>query len=260
MTRALVKQPSANFPSGLTSQDLGTPSLELTQEQHRAYLEGLKSLGVEVLALEADEHPDSCFVEDMAVVVPDLENPSRGTVVLTNSPVRAAEQPPVAAALRNALLEYSVATLHAPGRLEGGDVLRLGPQFFVGLTERTNRAGFEQFQSLVNAHGYRAHAVDVANLLHLKTGASPLQENTVLALPQLAGTLRDLGCQVIEVAATEWHAANTVCVGRGVLVPAGHPQVVADLTRLGYTTVEVNLSEFKKQDGGASCLSILLPS
>jgi len=41
-----------------------------------------------------------------------------------------------------------------------------------------------------------------------------------------------------------------------VLVPAGFPQVSSELARLGYSTIELDMSEFRKMDGGLSCLSL----
>lgn len=258
MPMALVKPPSAAFSQGLTSQTLGAPDYELACEQHQAYRAALEGLGLSLLILDADEHPDSCFVEDMAVLAPDFEDPSRGLLVCTASPVRYREQQAVESALRHALPEYTPVRMEGEARLEGGDVLRLGNQFFVGISERTNETGFRQFQRQVERLGYRCYSVPVkGRVLHLKTGASPLQDNTVLALSTVRSSYEERGCRVIEVSADEWHAANTVCVGRAVVMPAGHPGVVHALRAEGYEPIEVELSEFKKQDGGASCLSIL---
>ena len=72
MARALVKTPSPNFASGLTSQSEGFPDLALALAQHRAYQQALEKMGLEVLLLPPDQLPDSCFVEDMAVVAEPL--------------------------------------------------------------------------------------------------------------------------------------------------------------------------------------------
>ncbi|MFN8610759.1 MAG: dimethylargininase [Vulcanimicrobiota bacterium] len=251
MARALLKSPSENFASGLTGQTLGPPDLALARAQHRAYQEALESLGLEIILLPADSLPDSCFVEDMAVVTPSL-------LVATRSQPRGAEQPPVLAALGQALPHLPLVAIQAPGALEGGDVLRMGNRWFVGRTARTNAAGIEQFRAALEPAGHRVEAVELGDLLHLKTGVSRLDERTVLALPQLADRFAALGYEVLPVHPEDWHAANTVAIGRNILLPAGHPRVVDSLIERGFAAVEVDLSEFKKQDGGASCLSILL--
>jgi len=248
MPRALLKTPSPRFAAGLTSQTSGAPLLELALAQHQGYHRALEQLGFEVTLLAADALSDSCFVEDMAVVAGSL-------VIASRSPVRSAEQAPVLAALA----DFAQRSIESPGKLEGGDVLRLGRDWYIGETERTNRDGIDQFRALVEPFGDRVSAVEVSGILHLKTGVSRLDDRTVLALPLLADTFRGLGYEVLEVDPQDWHAANVLAVGPQVLLPAGHPRVVETLARRGFVALEVDLSEFKKQDGGASCLSILLP-
>ena len=120
------------------------------------------------------------------------------------------------------------------------------------------RPGVEQFRALLAPFGYTVTGVAVGGLLHLKTGVSRLNDRTVLALPQLAQAIEELGYEVVPVDPEDWHAANAVAVGSGVLLPAGYARVVQALAERGFSAVEVELSEFRKQDGGASCLSILL--
>lgn len=258
MARALLKPPSPSFCAGITSQSLGKPDLALALEQHDAYRRALESLGLRILMLPPDDHPDSCFVEDMAVVGSDLSGPG-GFLLATRCQPRAQEQPPVWQALTEALPDFRQAFIEPPASLDGGDVLRLGRRWFVGLTKRTGRSGFEAFRQLVSAQGDSAEAVDVQGLLHLKTGVSRLDDETVLALPPLAHTFGAMGFRTVEVKSQDWHAANVLAFGSTVLLPAGHPAVVEALERHGFHALEVELSEFKKQDGGASCLCILLP-
>lgn len=258
MPRALVKIPSAQFASGLTSQSLGQPDLQLALAQHDQYRKALETLGFELIVLDPDDHPDSCFVEDMAVVGACGEN-AAGFSMACRSPLRCQEQAPVLQALGLALPGFRPAKIEPPGCLEGGDVLRLGRSWFVGLSARTDREGFEQFRAVVEEIGDQAFSIEVNEFLHLKTGVSRLDETTVLALPQLAQTFSGLGFRAITVSPKNWHAANVLAVGRRVLMPAGHGPVAAALRSHGYQPWEVDLSEFAKQDGGVSCLSILLP-
>jgi dimethylargininase len=41
-----------------------------------------------------------------------------------------------------------------------------------------------------------------------------------------------------------------------VLVAAGYPRLVAELVRLGFNPLALDMSEFQKMDGGLSCLSL----
>jgi dimethylargininase len=242
----------------LTSQSLGQPDLRLAQTQHQQYREALKMLGFELIVLEPDDHPDSCFVEDMAVVGSN-DGEAPGFTLASHSPLRCQEQAAVVQALRLALPGFRSAKIEPPGRLEGGDVLRLGRSWFVGLSARTDRDGFEQFRAVVEESGDQAFSIEVNELLHLKTGVSRLDQTTVLALPALAQTFAGLGFRAITVSPKNWHAANVLAVGRRVLMPSGYGPVAAALRLHGYQPCEVDLSEFAKQDGGVSCLSILLP-
>jgi dimethylargininase len=47
-----------------------------------------------------------------------------------------------------------------------------------------------------------------------------------------------------------------VVVGGSVIVPAGYPGVSAMLRKLGFEILPVAMSEFRKMDGGVSCLSL----
>lgn len=68
----IVRRPSKSMVEGITSSpELGKPDYELALKQHDAYIEALKACGVKVTVLEAlEEYPDSCFVEDTAVLTP----------------------------------------------------------------------------------------------------------------------------------------------------------------------------------------------
>ena len=68
-THAIVRPPPESFAGGLTTAADGPPDLDLALAQHRAYCEALAASGLEVIGLLADDrYPDSCFVEDTAIV------------------------------------------------------------------------------------------------------------------------------------------------------------------------------------------------
>ena len=66
----IVKRPCRAMTDGITSGLYpGRPDYELALAQHDAYIEALKKCSVDVTILPADEnYPDSCFVEDPAVL------------------------------------------------------------------------------------------------------------------------------------------------------------------------------------------------
>src|SRR3954471_493464 len=68
-TRAIVRPPSANFADGLTTSGLGAPDYEIALRQHEAYCQALECCGISLTRLAPDpDHPDSTFVEDVAVL------------------------------------------------------------------------------------------------------------------------------------------------------------------------------------------------
>ena len=72
-TRAIVRRPANTFANGISSSNLGSPDINLALKQHDAYCEALIKCGLDLIVLEADpKYPDSCFVEDTAVVTKDF--------------------------------------------------------------------------------------------------------------------------------------------------------------------------------------------
>ncbi|MGD8304631.1 MAG: hypothetical protein PVI55_19615, partial [Desulfobacterales bacterium] len=70
---AITRIPAQTFDRGITSAKLGPPSYESVLKQHRSYTETLKSIGLKVVELEPlSEYPDAHFVEDTAIVTPEM--------------------------------------------------------------------------------------------------------------------------------------------------------------------------------------------
>jgi len=141
LKNALVRRPGHSLINGITSApELGKPDYGLAITQHDAYIEALKSCGVEVTVLEADERfPDSCFVEDVAVC-------TKKFVVITNpgASSRKGEEKEIVEVIKKYYndIEY----IKEPGTLEGGDVMMVKDHFYIGLSKRTNREGAEQLK------------------------------------------------------------------------------------------------------------------
>jgi dimethylargininase len=93
-------------------------------------------------------------------------------------------------------------------------------------------------------------------MLHHKTGVSWLGGRRLLAWSAVAGheTLRDW--EVVTVPAGEEYAANCIRVGDTLLVAGGFPETAALLRYLGHAVVEIDMTEYRKMDGGLSCLSL----
>ena len=247
---AIVRKPCEAMLNGLTSADLGKPDYALALQQHQDYISALKECGLSVIELNAlDDYPDSCFVEDVALL-------TQHCAILTNpgAPSRRGEVQHIAAAVKQ--FYPQPASIVAPGHVEAGDIMMVGSHFYIGLSARTNAAGAEQLISILEQHGMTGSVVAMSELLHLKTGLSYLENNNLLTYGEFCQHSEFSKFQRIEIAAEESYAANSVWINGTVLVPKGFPKTLAAIQALGYTTREVAMSEFQKLDGGLSCLSL----
>ena len=144
--------------------------------QHQQYERALEQLGCRVEHVApAPELPDSVFIEDTAVVVDELAVMSR-----PGAESRRPEVEGVASALRR---YRPLATITAPGILDGGDVLRVGRVLYVGLSGRTNDEGIEQLRRHLTPYGYEVRAVRLTGCLHLKTAVTAVSDTAVLLNP-----------------------------------------------------------------------------
>lgn len=256
-TRAIVRAPSANFSQGLTSASEGAPDLDRARAQHEAYCRALSECGLELTRIEGNPaHPDDTFVEDTAVLA------TRGAVVTRpGAPSRRGEVESVALALR---AHYpALLAIEPPGTVDGGDVCEAEDHFLIGMSARTNEAGARQLASHLETLGYGASIVDIRplpKLLHLKTGIAYLGDGIWLIAEDvfdIARSWRGLDMRTpIAVPREEAYAANCVRVNEAVLLARGYPRVTRALLDAGLPTVTLDMSEFRKMDGGLSCLSL----
>lgn len=253
---AIVRPPGPSFAQGLTQSGLGPPDLGLALAQHAAYAAALEETGARVIRLPPDPaHPDATFVEDAAVMVgPDA--------VLTRP--GAESRRGEVAAIRSALLPLVAAidSIEPPGTVDGGDVLEAGARFLIGLSERTNEEGARQLSERLAERGRHASLVEIRGipgLLHLKTGISWLGEGIAVTFEALAPVARAAGWEPVVVDEEERYGANAIRVNGRVLLPSGSPELERRLRERGLDVVVVEMSEFRKMDGGLSCLSLRLP-
>lgn len=265
--KAMVRPPAPNFAEGLTTAGLGAPDYPRALEQHEAYCAALERCGLTLIRLDADpNYPDSCFVEDPAIVIPEfafqcarVPTPTRAVLTRPGAATRMGEVESMRAALKQAAPELAIEEIQSPGTLDGGDICEAGEHYFIGLSERTNETGAEQLAQFITAHGYTAGFVDIRgnnSLLHLKSGLAYLGDNRLVVTEALTGLKEFDGYEMVPVPPGAEYAANCVRVNDYVLVAAGYDQFEAKLRNLGYQTVVLEMSEFQKMDGGLSCLSL----
>lgn len=249
----IVRRPCPSVCDGITSApELGKPDYQKALCQHDAYIEALKRCGVDVTVLDAmDEFPDSCFVEDTAVLTPNcaiISNPG--------APTRQRESFYMVETIKRFYPEDRIEYITPPGTLEGGDVMMVGNHFYVGLSARTNQEGCRQFIAALEKHGHTGSVVPLEKVLHLKTGLAYLENNNLLVAGEFCEKAEFARFNKIEIAPDESYAANCIWVNGTVLIPAGYPRARAAIEHAGYPVIEVDTSEFRKIDGGLSCLSL----
>lgn len=250
---AIVRQPGANFAEGLTSSQFGTPDVALALSQHEAYCRALAVCGLELVSLPADPaYPDSTFVEDTAVLTSESAIITRPGAVSRLGEV---------AVIREIIRCYytNIHEIEAPGTLDGGDVCDAGPHFFIGISHRTNEEGARQLRRFLSAAGFTSLTVDirkVESILHLKSGIAYLDNGDLVVMKDLAGKEEFSGYNLVRVPVEESYACNCVLVNDRVLIPSGFPQTQSELACRGYRPLPLEMSEFRKMDGGLSCLSL----
>jgi dimethylargininase len=222
--------------------------VEVARRQHAAYVAAIKGAGWRVVALPAlDEAPDSVFVEDPVVVL-DRH------ALLAN--VGAASRRVEGASIEQHLVGFEIVAMEAPATLDGGDVLRVGRAVFVGLSQRTNRAGFEVLAAVARAEGLEPVAVPLGAGLHLKSACSPLADGVIGCFDRVdRAPFAERGVQTVD--ALEPWGANVLELGSRVLVSSAAP---ATARLIGERAFVVDVSELHKGDGALTCLSIRLPS
>ncbi len=256
-SRAIVRQPSRSFAAGLSTADEGPPDVDRALEQHARYVEALRDCGLEVTSLEPDEaHPDATFVEDTAIVT------GRGAILTRpGAPSRQGEVRSVEECLRSFYVDPPV--ISAPGTVDGGDICQADDHFLIGLSARTNAQGAHQLAGHLSRLGYTSSIIDIRSnpaLLHLKSGIAYLGHGLWVVHAGVQGDLRaQVGIDArdfILASPVETYAANCVRVNDAILVAAGYPQMGAALEHRGCRVVYLETSEFRKMDGGLSCLSL----
>lgn len=253
-TRAITRKPCKALIDGISTAQFcdGTPDYERAIKQHDKYVEVLRSLGLDVTELEADErYPDSCFVEDPALI-------TRKCAIITNpgAESRNGEKFEIIDAVKKFFSEDQIEYIKEPGTLEGGDVMMVGDHFYVGRSARTNEEGIRQLTEILEKYGMTCSEVKLEEVLHLKTGVNYLENNNMLVSGEFITKPEFEKYNKYVIPEEEAYAANCIWVNDTVIVPEGYPAVLKAVQDMGYKTLLVDTSEFRKIDGGLSCLSL----
>lgn len=217
--------------------------------QHDDYLAVLRALDVHVIELpRLPGHPDAVFVEDTVLVLPEI-----AVLLRPGADSRLGELPSMAEAMAG---YRECVEMPVPARLDGGDVIVFGERILVGETTRSSEAGVRALREFVAPLGYTVETVPVRDVLHLKSAATVVDDETLILCPEYVD-LGFLGAKLLEVPSDEPHGANVVRVGDTLLADASAPRTVEMLADYADNLVEVHVDEFGKAEGAVSCKGVI---
>ncbi len=225
--------------------------VERARRQHAQYESALKGLGLAVLSLpESPSLGDSVFVEDTALVTEEF-----GVILRPGAESRRPETQqiePVLAPYRKLF------HIEAPARVDGGDILRVGRQVYMGHTSRSDANAAEQLQEILEPFGYTLHVVPVTGCLHLKSAVTQVKDDVLLINPAWVDPGHFASVKFIEVDASEPYAANALLIEDSVIYPASFPRTQQRLERADINLVLVDADELAKAEGAVTCCSLIL--
>ena len=248
---AIVRKPGHSLVNGITSTPkLEKPNYEIALKQHDTYIEALEFCGVKVAILQADERfPDSCFVEDVAVCTKKF-----AMIARPGTTSRKGEEKEIIGAIKKYYnnLEY----IKEPETLEGGDIMMVKDHFYIELSRRTNREGAKQLIKALEKYGMTGSIVKMSEMLHLKSGLAYLEDNMLLVAGEFINNIEFKKFNKIVVDEDEIYSANCIRLNDYVLMPAGYSKTRGRIEKAGYKTIVTDTSEYRKINGGLSCLSL----
>ncbi|MHA2502908.1 MAG: dimethylarginine dimethylaminohydrolase family protein [Candidatus Kariarchaeaceae archaeon] len=246
--RAIVRSLSPNYSSCVSDHpQLSELNSERATSQHKAYVNVLKEMGLDVIELEGlESYPDSCFVEDTAVI-------HNGKAMITHmgEPTRRGEGDTIAEILNE---YFPIKHMDPSGNLEGGDVMHFPDHLVSGLSQRTNQGGVDQLAQWI---GQPVKTIADADIVHLKSYMTPLDEFTVLVDQRYSNHPVLNKYDRILVPLGEEYASNSLTVNGVILIPAGYPQTMDLLVERGREVITLEVSEFETCEGALTCLSLL---
>jgi len=223
----------------------------LAKRQHAEYCQALQKLGLSLTWIRGDNAlPDSCFVEDTAVVFGE-----KAVICNMAAKSRANEAAEVAKVMSELKETYRI---KPPATIDGGDVLRVDDRVLVGISARTNLHAVRQLKKILENSGMKVVPVKVHKVLHLKSACTYLGNGVVILSRGCFDTKVLQGLGKIFVPKGEEYAADCLAVNGTVLIAKGHAETRKLVEKEGFRVEELEISEFRKGDGALTCLSILL--
>lgn len=252
ITKILARRPSPNLAEGLTtSSHLGVPDYNLAMWQYENYLQCLRDEGLAVKLLDYDSRfPDGHFVEDPIIIFHEMAFLCRSGALS-----RRHEGESILPHLTGLRIERMD---NHNAFMDGGDVLFCADRVLVGISERTNRAGAEALHRALKTvkPDIRLDCVEFSGVLHLKSGITEVAPNILVHDPALKTDYNFDWAELITLPAEEGYAADLMPINDAIFIVKGFPTVKAIAEKYTQKVIELDMSEFRKMDGGLTCLSL----
>ena len=251
MLNAITRSISPNMGDcELTHLEREPIDIQKAIQQHSEYEKVLEKLGCKMItASAAPELADSVFVEDCAIVLDEL-------AVLTH-PGAESRREEVKGIAEVLAPHRKLFYIESSGIIDGGDVLVIGKNIWVGLSYRSNSIAIEQLQDITAPFGYTVHGVEVTDCLHLKSAVTQVAENTVLLNPNWINVDIFNDFKIIETHQDEPNASNALLINEVVLFPKAYPLTTQILKNKGIQIITLDNSEVTKAEGALTCCSII---
>jgi dimethylargininase len=251
-TCAIVREIPDTYKSCIKSAISKTEiDVNLAKKQHLSYCKTLSQLGLKVLKIEKDNKLcDSCFVEDTAIVIADKAIITRPGMISRRGEIDK---------IKKILTQYKkIFEIETPGTLDGGDVLLINETLYIGISKRTNTIAIKQVSDILTSEdNFNIKTLVLKNALHLKSVCQYLGNNYVIMDPNHFNKDDFIGYNKILVPKKESYAINCLPIKNKILIAKGYPVTKNLIEKEGFDTIEIDVSEFKKGDGGLTCLSII---
>jgi N-dimethylarginine dimethylaminohydrolase len=246
------------------------PDPALTRRQWDGLVAAIRAHGgeVEVVEQRADA-PDMVYAMNLGFVAERPEGPmvssSAGQVVMSHMRYAERRMETGTAAAWFAGRGFSVSYVGTEGvgaHLEAGDAFAWGDGLVVGYGPRTDELGLK---ALATALGVRVRGLRITHpgMYHLDLAFCPLDDRRAIVCPsafddESAAAVLALVPEplvITEEEALTTFAANSIVIGRTVLMPGCPNRVRARLEAWGFSVEIVDVSQFHLGGGSIRCLT-----
>ena len=245
---AIVKPPGRSYQRCVSSHPLrNTVDITRAQDQHKAYCAALEELGLDLILLAPDDtKPDSCFVEDTAII-----HGTRAFITRMAINSRRGEEASVREELEKHL---NVTHCQPPATIEGGDAIHLPDELIIGETQRTTVEGTRQAGEYLQIP---VKTIKDTTIVHLKSHVTYLGSGVVICTERYMDHPELIQFEKLVVNKKEDYSANTLAIGDVVLMSKGYPVSTQLVRDAGFDVITLDMSEFEKCEGALTCLSLL---